>query len=257
MVSQRLWIWRRLKLQWRSFRRRLKSGKCSLLELTYISWVLTLACVPCFATFASGGGDTTPWRSAPDYRRASRKKIYSRCVSTRSRDSTFFCPLSILDLFRSCQRSNFRKRNDVSHLLAHSDVASGGSKIWSRKGSTCQSGPPGSDRPLKLWWPLEICGPERLILVFRHSEGLLWAQKAPSGCSESLFRRSEGHLCAQMVSQEVRESFQRAPKYLLKLTDHSFGHSKGSFGTKGPLRGSRVGLWPYAPPPPLWIRHWT
>ena len=39
--------------------------------------ILTLARFPYFATFASGGGGVgtnPPWRSAPDGRRASRKK---------------------------------------------------------------------------------------------------------------------------------------------------------------------------------------
>ena len=42
----------------------------------------------------------------------------------------------------------------------------------------------------------------------------------------------------------VSESFQRTPKYLLKLTDHSFGNSKGSFGSrKGPFE-AQGGPWP-------------
>ena len=55
---------------------------------------LTLARFPYFATFASGrrggggGWYDPPWRSAPDGRRASRKKT-SRCVSTRSRDCIY------------------------------------------------------------------------------------------------------------------------------------------------------------------------
>ena len=54
--------------------------------------MLTLARIPCFVTFANGGYDPPPWRSAPDCRRASRKKN-SRCVSTRSRDYTHFLVL--------------------------------------------------------------------------------------------------------------------------------------------------------------------
>ena len=54
---------------------------------------------------------------------------------------------------------------------------------------------------------------------------------------------------AQSFPQEVSESFQRALKYLLKLTDHSFGHSKGFFGSrKGPFEAQGWGHGPMPPP---------
>ena len=54
---------------------------------------------------------------------------------------------------------------------------------------------------------------------------------------------------------QVSESFQRAPKYLLKLTDHSFGHSKVSFGSrKYPFEAQG---WGHGTMAPLWIRHWS
>ena len=59
---------------------------------------------------------------------------------------------------------------------------------------------------------------------------------------------------AQRVPQlMVCESFQRTQKYSLKLTDHSFGHSKGSFGSrKGPFEAQGWGQGPMSPvDPPL------
>ena len=65
------------------------------------------------------------------------------------------------------------------------------------------------------------------------------AQRASSDAQRALLR-------AQGVPQEVSESFQRAPKYFLKLTDHSLGHSKGSFGSrKGPFEAQ---WWGHGPP---------
>ena len=50
------------------------------------------------------------------------------------------------------------------------------------------------------------------------------------------------------IPQEVSESFQRTPKHLLQLTDHSFGHSKGSFGNRnGPFEAQGWGHDPMAP----------
>ena len=49
---------------------------------------------------------------------------------------------------------------------------------------------------------------------------------------------------------QVSESFQRAPTYLLKLIDHSFGHSKGSFGSiNGPFKAQGWDHGPMPPPP--------
>ena len=54
-------------------------------------------------------------------------------------------------------------------------------------------------------------------------------------------------------SYELSESFQRTPKHLLKLTDHSFLHSKGSFGSrKVPFEAQG---WGHGPMALLWIRH--
>ena len=64
-----------------------------------------------------------PWRSAPDGRRASRK----RPVDAPRRDLAIarivFGPRSIFDLVRSGQRSNFREKWHFLALHAHSGVS--------------------------------------------------------------------------------------------------------------------------------------
>ena len=66
---------------------------------------------------------TTPWTSAPDVRRASRKKN-SRCVSMRLAISQIvFSPRSTFDLVRSSQRPNFREKLHFLYLHAHSGVS--------------------------------------------------------------------------------------------------------------------------------------
>ena len=63
-----------------------------------------------------------------------------------------------------------------------------------------------------------------------------------------MLRESPYVLTGSLRSQEVSESFQRVPKYFLKLTDHSFGHSKGSFGNrKRPFEAQGWGHGPLAP----------
>ena len=62
---------------------------------------------------------TTPWRSAPDGRRASRKK-----VDASRRDLAIahivFSPRSAFDLVRSGQGSNFSEKNTFLALHANS-----------------------------------------------------------------------------------------------------------------------------------------
>ena len=70
-----------------------------------------------------GGWYDPPWRSAPDGRRASRK----RPVDAPRRDLAIahivFGPRSIFDLVRSGQRSNFREKWHFLTLHAHSGVS--------------------------------------------------------------------------------------------------------------------------------------
>ena len=76
-------------------------------------------------TVRGGGVGTTPppWRSAPDGRRASRK----RPVDASRRDLAIahivFGPRSIFDLVRSGQRSNFREKWHFLALHGHSGVS--------------------------------------------------------------------------------------------------------------------------------------
>ena len=76
-------------------------------------------------TVRGGGGwyDPPPWRSAPDGRRASRK----RPIDAPRRDLAIahivFGPRSIFDLVRSGQRSNFREKWHFLALHAHSGVS--------------------------------------------------------------------------------------------------------------------------------------
>ena len=87
---------------------------------------LTLARFPYFATLASGGGggggwyDPPPWRSAPDGRRASRKKPVDVSRWDLSIAHVVFSPRSIFDLVRSGQRSNFREKWHFLDLHANS-----------------------------------------------------------------------------------------------------------------------------------------
>ena len=131
-------------------------------------------------------------------------------------------------------------------------MGSGGSRIWPREGPTCQRGPPVPGRPLKLWWvpsrfegqrgPFEASDAQRAHYEIRMP--LRAAQRASSDTQRA-------PLWAQRVPQEISESFQRALKYLLKLTDHSFGHSKSSFGSiKGPFEAKEWDHGPMPPPPP-------
>ena len=89
---------------------------------------LTLARFPYFATFASGGGgggwyDPPPWRSAPDGRRASRKKPVDASRWNLAIAHIVFSPRSIFDLVRSGQRSNFREKLHFLALHANSGVS--------------------------------------------------------------------------------------------------------------------------------------
>ena len=74
---------------------------------------LTLARTRCFATFARAGGGgwcDPPWRSAPDGRRALRKKLVDAPRRDLAISHIVFGPRLIFDLVRSGQRSNFREK---------------------------------------------------------------------------------------------------------------------------------------------------
>ena len=70
-----------------------------------------------------GGGTTPPWRSAPDGRRASRKKPVDAPRRDLAIAHIVFGPRSIFDLVRSGQRSNFREKWHFFALHAHSGVS--------------------------------------------------------------------------------------------------------------------------------------
>ena len=127
---------------------------------------------------------------------------------------------------------------------------SGGSRIWPREGPTYQRGPGG---PLKLWWAPSIFEGQRGPFEASDAQRAHYELRRPPQAAQRVSSDAQrAPLWAQRVPQEVSESFQSAPKYLLKISDNSLGHSKGSFGSrKGPSESSREGPCPHAPPPPL------
>ena len=70
-----------------------------------------------------GVGTTPPWRSAPDGRRASRKKPVDAPRRDLAIAHIVFSPRSKFDLLRSGQRSNFREKWHFLSLHAHSGVS--------------------------------------------------------------------------------------------------------------------------------------
>ena len=74
-------------------------------------------------TVRGGWYDPPPWRSAPDGRRASRKKPVDAPRRDLAIAHIVFGPRSIFDLVRSGQRSNFREKWHFLALHAHSGVS--------------------------------------------------------------------------------------------------------------------------------------
>ena len=85
---------------------------------------LTLARFSYFATFAGGGGGTTPYRSALDCRRASRKKKQSMRLDEISRCHILFLVLGQhLTSLGQVKGHLFAKKWHFSALHAHSGVS--------------------------------------------------------------------------------------------------------------------------------------